>query len=141
MRDRQEHKVETTLQFDQPVAMAAVQPKDSAPPRTGHDQGRATADARYWMQILSNYRTPSRMRSIVELVITAVPLVALWTAAWFAFSLGHAWASLLIAIPAGGFLVRLFMIQHDCGHGTFFAGRQANDWVGRVLGVLTLTPY
>ncbi|MDU6831461.1 MAG: fatty acid desaturase, partial [Bradyrhizobium sp.] len=98
MRDRQEHKVETTLQFDQPVAMAAVQPKDSAPPRTGHDQGRATADARYWMQILSNYRTPSRMRSIVELVITAVPLVALWTAAWFAFSLGHAWASLLIAI-------------------------------------------
>ena len=45
----------------------------------------------------------------------------LWTAAWFTFHLGHAWASLLIAIPAAGFLVRLFMIQHDCGHGTFFA--------------------
>ena len=75
------------------------------------------------------------------LAITVLPLIVLWTAAWFTFHLGHAWASLLIAIPAAGFLVRLFMIQHDCGHGTFFAGRSANDWVGRVIGVLTLTPY
>ena len=82
-----------------------------------------------------------RLRSVAELAITALPLVTLWTAAWFTFSLGHAWASLLIAIPAAGFLVRLFMIQHDCGHGAFFAGRLANDWVGRVIGVLTLTPY
>ena len=81
------------------------------------------------------------MRSIAELAITALPLILLWTAAWFTFHLGHAWASVLIAIPAAGFLVRLFMIQHDCGHGTFFASRTANDWVGRVIGVLTLTPY
>ena len=90
---------------------------------------------------MANYSTPNRMRSIAELAITALPLIMLWTAAWFTFSLGHAWASLLIAVPAAGFLVRLFMIQHDCGHGTFFAGRLANDWVGRVIGVLTLTPY
>jgi fatty acid desaturase len=44
-------------------------------------------------------------------------------------------------VPAAGFLVRLFMIQHDCGHGSFFRRRLANDWVGRVIGVLTLTPY
>ena len=44
-------------------------------------------------------------------------------------------------MPAAGFLVRLFMIQHDCGHGAFFRHRRANDWVGRVIGVLTLTPY
>jgi omega-6 fatty acid desaturase (delta-12 desaturase) len=44
-------------------------------------------------------------------------------------------------LPAGGFLLRLFLIQHDCGHGAFFRSRKANDWVGRVLGVLTLTPY
>jgi acyl-lipid omega-6 desaturase (Delta-12 desaturase) len=49
--------------------------------------------------------------------------------------------SLLLAMPAAGFLVRLFMIQHDCGHGSFFHNRSANDWVGRVIGVLTLTPY
>jgi omega-6 fatty acid desaturase (delta-12 desaturase) len=47
----------------------------------------------------------------------------------------------LLAVPASGFLVRLFMIQHDCGHGAFFRSRLANDWVGRVIGVLTLTPY
>ena len=48
---------------------------------------------------------------------------------------------MLLAVPAAGFLVRLFMIQHDCGHGAFFRHRLANDWVGRVIGVLTLTPY
>ena len=78
------------------------------------------------------------MRSVAELVITVLPFATLWTASWFTFSLGHAWASLLIAIPAAGFLLRLFMIQHDCGHGTFFADRLANDWIGRVIGVLTL---
>jgi omega-6 fatty acid desaturase (delta-12 desaturase) len=51
------------------------------------------------------------------------------------------WLTLLAAIPTAGFLVRLFMIQHDCGHGALFSGRRVNDWVGRVIGVLTLTPY
>lgn len=107
----------------------------------GHNSGLADVDARHWTQVLGRYRKPSHARSIAELAITFVPLAALWTAAWFAFSLGHGWASLLIAIPAAGFLVRLFMIQHDCGHGTFFANRRANDWIGRLIGALTLTPY
>ena len=51
------------------------------------------------------------------------------------------WLSLALALPAAGFLVRLFMIQHDCGHGAFFRTRAVNDWVGRAFGVLTLTPY
>ena len=105
------------------------------------NDGDDVLDARRWTRTLASYSTPNLLRSVAELAITALPLVMLWTAAWFAFSLGHAWASFLIAIPAAGFLVRLFMIQHDCGHGTFFAGRLANDWVGRVIGVLTLTPY
>jgi acyl-lipid omega-6 desaturase (Delta-12 desaturase) len=48
---------------------------------------------------------------------------------------------LMLSVPTAGFLVRLFMIQHDCGHGSFFRHRLASDWVGRVIGVLTLTPY
>jgi acyl-lipid omega-6 desaturase (Delta-12 desaturase) len=107
----------------------------------GHNSGVPEPDARRWIRILGNYRQPNYVRSIVELAITALPLAALWVAAWFAFTLGHAWMSLLIAIPAAGFLVRLFMIQHDCGHGSFFVHRHANDWVGRAIGVLTLTPY
>jgi len=51
------------------------------------------------------------------------------------------WLSLLLAIPTAGLLVRLFIIQHDCGHGSFFNSRTANDSVGRALSVLTLTPY
>ena len=105
------------------------------------DSGISGPDARQWTRILGRYSTTSRLRSLAELAITALPLVMLWIAAWFAFSIGHSWASLLIAVPAAGFLLRLFLIQHDCGHGTFFAHRLANDWVGRVIGVLTLTPY
>jgi acyl-lipid omega-6 desaturase (Delta-12 desaturase) len=106
-----------------------------------HRSGLSTPDTRYWTRILGSYRTPNHLRRVAELVITALPLVMLWTAAWFTLSLGYAWASFLIAVPAAGFLVRLFMIQRDCGHGTFFADRLANDWVGRVIGVFTLTPY
>lgn len=98
-------------------------------------------DARRLTQVLAGYGAPSLARSIAELVITALPFFVFWIAAWFVFSLGHVWASLLISIPAAGFLLRLFMIQHDCGHGAFFRKRQTNDWVGRVIGVLTLTPY
>ena len=107
----------------------------------GHNSSIGATDARSLTQILANYRKPSQARSIAELTITFVPLVILWMTAWFTFSLGYAWAPLFIAVPAAGFLVRLFMIQHDCGHGTFFAHRQANDWIGRLIGALTLTPY
>jgi len=51
------------------------------------------------------------------------------------------WLALPLALAAAGFLVRLFMIQHDCGHGALFTRRPANDWAGRALGVFTLTPY
>ena len=64
----------------------------------------------------------------------------LWALMWAADYLGFWWLTLLLAIPAAGFLVRLFMIQHDCGHGAFFGSRLANDWIGRALGVLTMTP-
>ncbi len=107
----------------------------------GHNTDPLAADARLWTQILNRYRQPSRARGIAELAVTALPLVALWVAAWLAYSLGFWWASLLIAIPAAGFLVRLFAIQHDCGHGAFFGNKRLNDWVGRVIGVLTMTPY
>jgi len=97
--------------------------------------------ARHWTQLLARYREPSHSRSIFEIGITLVPFAALWALAWVAIHFGHWELSLLLGIPAAGFLVRLFMIQHDCGHGAFFRHRLANDWVGRVIGVLTLTPY
>ncbi len=96
--------------------------------------------ARNWLKTLAKYREPSQARSIVELLITGIPFLLLWVAAWWALSISY-WLSLLICIPAAGFLVRLFLIQHDCGHGAFFANRAANNWVGRILGIVTFTPY
>ncbi len=100
----------------------------------------ATRAPRWWAPILAGYREPNCGRSTVELIITSVPFVVLWVLMWAALGTGY-WVGLLLALPAAGFLVRLFMIQHDCGHGSFFRRRRTNDWVGRVIGVLTLTPY
>jgi fatty acid desaturase len=98
------------------------------------------SEAHAWTRVLAHYRQPSDGRSIVEIGITFVPLVLLWLLIWAALDLSY-WLSLLLAVPTAGFLVRLFMIQHDCSHGAFFSHRQANDWIGRVIGVLTMTPY
>lgn len=92
------------------------------------------------MKDLAPYREPSGVRSLFELAVTAVPFLLIWGLIWAAVESGY-WIGLLLAVPAAGFLVRLFLIQHDCGHGAFFSHRLVNDWVGRVLGVLTLTPY
>jgi len=108
---------------------------------TSHARSAAAIDARSVRRTLLSYNVPSNVRGALELGITLLPLAALWTAAWLAFRWGHTWATIALAIPAAGFMVRLFMIQHDCGHGSFFSGRHFNDWIGRILGVLTLTPY
>lgn len=107
----------------------------------GHNIEPKSLDARRWTHILNRYREPSRLRGVVELAITALPLTVLWVASWFTYSLGYWWAALPIGVLAAGFLLRLFIIQHDCGHGSFFPHRWLNDWVGRALGVVTLTPY
>lgn len=91
-------------------------------------------------QALLRYRQPDKFRALFELVVTLVPLAGLWTLMWLSLDVGY-WLTLLLAIPTALLVVRAFMIQHDCGHGTFFARRQANDWLGRALGIITFTPY
>jgi len=93
-----------------------------------------------WANKLAAFRTPKLKRSLFELFVTAVPFLLLWLGMLIGVKLGY-WTSLVLALPAAAFLVRLFMIQHDCGHGSFFKRRWANDMLGRVIGVLTLTPY
>ncbi|WP_051333974.1 fatty acid desaturase [Mesorhizobium sp. WSM3224] len=93
-----------------------------------------------WPKVLAGYRQPHRGRSLNELMVTLVPFLGLWTLAATAVHHGFWWGTAL-TVPAAGFLLRLFMIQHDCGHGSFFAHRRADDWTGRLIGVLTFTPY
>lgn len=100
----------------------------------------SSVHARQIFRAVSVFAKPLEARSVLEVLITAVPFMLLWALTWAALANGHL-AGLLLAIPAGGLLLRLFVIQHDCGHGSLFRRRTTNDWVGRFLSVLTLTPY
>ncbi len=109
-----------------------ISPNGNAPP--------TPESGRDWVRILAQYREPSPQRSILELLITLGPFALLMALAWWSLSLSYALA-VVISTLNGAFLVRIFVIQHDCGHGSFFRNRQTNDWTGRVLGVFTMTPY
>jgi len=123
---------------------------DSPTARLSHGKSRVAAepipaatpdlDARRIARQLAAFRTPDPGRSWFEVAVTLLPFLALFGAILWAVSAGNLLA--LLATPlAGLFLLRLFIIQHDCGHGSFFASRKMNDRLGKALGVLTLTPY
>lgn len=101
----------------------------------------AVPGASGWVARLAGYRQSDPRRSIWELLVTGVPFAAAWFAMLAALKLEQIWLYALLLVPASWLLVRLFMIQHDCGHGAFFGNRRGDDWTGRVIGVLTLTPY
>lgn len=99
-----------------------------------------TRAPREWVKVLSKYRDPSTLRSSYELGVTVAPFLLLWALAWWSLSFSY-WLTLGISVVNAAFLLRLFCIQHDCGHGSFYNNRTVSDWLGRIIGVLTLTPY
>jgi len=92
------------------------------------------------VRALARYRAPDLRRSLWQLADTAVPYAALWIAMFLLAGRAY-WLTLLLAAPAAAFLIRLFIIQHDCGHGAFLRSARASNALGFALGVLTLTPY
>jgi len=100
----------------------------------------AAKPARDWLRALSKYREPILWRSYYEIAVTAIPFVLLWVASYQAYKISF-WLSLPVSMITALFLVRLFLIQHDCGHMAFFRDKRVNDWVGRIIGVVTVTPY
>jgi omega-6 fatty acid desaturase (delta-12 desaturase) len=86
------------------------------------------------------YFGPELRKSVTQVLTSGIPFLLLWYAALRSLEVGF-WLTLILALPAAAFLMRLFMIQHDCGHGSFFKSRKAADTVGFWIGVLTLTPY
>jgi acyl-lipid omega-6 desaturase (Delta-12 desaturase) len=93
-----------------------------------------------WKEIVARYQRPAVWRALWQITNTLVPYALLWVAIYFVLPVSF-WLTLPLAILAGGFLVRTFVIFHDCGHGSFFATRKANDVLGFITGVLTFTPY
>ncbi|MES2125117.1 MAG: fatty acid desaturase [Gemmatimonadota bacterium] len=93
-----------------------------------------------WNQLLAPYRGAVLGSSIWQLASTSALFILCWGVMLWSLSVGY-WLTLLLAVPTAMMVVRLFMLQHDCGHGSFFGSRRANSIVGAVLGVVTLVPY
>lgn len=103
-------------------------------------QNALELDARGWSIILAKYKTANNKRAFIETLLTIVPFIALLAIMYQTINFSYLLTALLI-FPTAGFLVRLFIIQHDCGHGSFFSNQNANKWLGRFLGIVTVTPY
>src|SRR5690348_5838997 len=94
----------------------------------------------FWGALLAPYRKPDTTRSIWQLTTAAIMYLGTWVLMYFCLDISY-WLTVALAFPAAFFMMRLFIIQHDCGHGSFFKSTRAADITGFILGVFTLTPY
>src|SRR5438093_1303606 len=93
-----------------------------------------------WKATVARYQKPVLRSSVWQILHTLVPYAALW--ALMAWSVNVSiWLTLPLMVLAAGFLVKIFIIFHDCGHGSYFKSRKANDTWGFITGVLAFTPY
>ncbi|HWX95606.1 MAG TPA: fatty acid desaturase [Solirubrobacteraceae bacterium] len=113
----------------------AVETKAAAPKR----EARHT-DRPFWREDLAPYARPHLGRSGLDLLTSVVPYLALSYAMYLALGVSYLLA-LVIAIPAAGFLVRTFILFHDCTHGSFLPSKRANAWLGVVLGLMVYSPF
>lgn len=93
-----------------------------------------------WKEIVARYQKPCVGRAVWQIVNTLVPYAALWYLMYLTLAVSW-WLTIPLAMLAGAFLVRMFIIFHDCGHGSFFKSQKANHITGAITGVLTFTPY
>jgi omega-6 fatty acid desaturase (delta-12 desaturase) len=98
------------------------------------------ADRAQWRRAVEKYREPSTGRAVWQIADTFIPYALLWAAMYFTVQISW-WLTAALAVLAGLFLVRVFIIFHDCGHDSYFRSHRANAFVGFIAGVLTFTPY
>lgn len=93
-----------------------------------------------WRTMIAKYQKSDVRRSIWQIIDSFGPYFILLVVMYLSLDYSY-WITLALAIPAAGFQVRTFIIFHDCTHGSFFASQRANDLLGIVAGLFTLTPY
>lgn len=93
-----------------------------------------------WVEVVSKYNFPDHPKSWWQVINSVVPYVGLWVAMYHSLKVSY-WLTLTLSLLAAGFLVRIFIIFHDCGHGSFFRSEKLNRLVGIPLGLLVFTPY
>lgn len=98
------------------------------------------AFGKYWNRLLEPYSKAVNRKAWFQLATTSGLFALNWLLMLWSLR-GPYWVTLLLALPAAGLQTRLFIFQHDCGHGSFFSRRSANNVVGSIIGVLTLMPY
>jgi omega-6 fatty acid desaturase (delta-12 desaturase) len=115
---------------------AAVDQATNAVPATGERRpGRP-----FWREPLAPYARADFRRAMVDLATSVVPYVALSVLMYVALSVSYLLV-LVIAVPAAGFLLRTYMVFHDCAHGSFLPSRRANVWLGTALGLVVFSPF
>ena len=93
-----------------------------------------------WQKLVRKYQQPDLRKSLWQIANSFGGLLLSVTLMYFSRDIGY-WLTLLLAFPAAGFLVRIFIIQHDCGHNAFFKKRRPNDLVGILSSIFTMVPY
>lgn len=96
--------------------------------------------ATHWKEIVACFQTPSAWKASWQLLNSLGSYLAVWVLIYFCAQISY-WLTLPLVILGGGLLVRIFIIFHDCGHGSFLRSRKANDFWGFIAGALTFTPY
>ena len=115
--------------------MSQATPTSSVTPDAPSNPGGA-----FWRETLAPYAKPRLGRSLIDLASSVVPYLALSYLMYRMLGVSYLLV-LLIAIPAAGFLMRTFILFHDCSHGSFLPSKRANAWLGAVLGILVLAPF
>jgi acyl-lipid omega-6 desaturase (Delta-12 desaturase) len=100
----------------------------------------STATKTDWQEFVKKYQSPDIRRSIWQIANSVIPYFVMWYLMYCSLSVSY-WLTLLLALPAAGLMMRIFIILHDCGHGSFFTSPRANHVVGTICGILTQTPY
>jgi acyl-lipid omega-6 desaturase (Delta-12 desaturase) len=100
----------------------------------------ATATGPSWKAIVAPYARPHAGRSLLDLATSVVPYLAIAWLMYESLAVGY-WLTLLLAVPGSGFLLRTYIVFHDCAHGSFLPTKRGNVWLGRVLGLLVYSPY
>ncbi len=104
------------------------------------DEAAAQVSIGEWKKAVARFQAPCPRRALWQVANTLLPYAALWGAMYWSLSVSY-WLTLGLAAITGLLLVRVFIIFHDCGHGSFFKSRRANDILGFITGMLTFTPY
>jgi omega-6 fatty acid desaturase (delta-12 desaturase) len=131
LQDPPEQRSSVSLEYSR-----SGQSADSASPSAA----KPRAERPYWREDLAPYAQPHLGRSLRELATSVVPYLGLSVAMYFSLSISYL-LTLAIAIPTAGFLVRTFILFHDCTHGSLLRSKRANAWLGTVLGLFVYAPF